>query len=92
MSHPSPTTHRFNVGNDRRVRFRIEAATKRTGIAVLAYIVLYGNAIAATEYAVDGLAVGTRLNFGNASYREYRCSPSNQFDGLTWCQKLIGPH
>jgi ribosomal protein L9 len=87
MSHPSPTTHRFNVGNDRRVRLRIEAATMRTGIAVLAYIVLYGNAIAATEYAVDGLAVGTRLNFGSASYREYKCSPSDQFNGLTWCQK-----
>src|SRR5215831_1375368 len=87
MSDPSSTRHRFNVGNDRRVRFRIEAATTRTGIAVLAYLVLYGNAIAATEYAVDGLAVGTRLNFGSASYREYKCSPSDQFDGLTWCQK-----
>ena len=58
----------------------------RTGVAVLAYFVLYGNAIA-TEYAVDGLAVGTRLNIGSASYREYKCSPSDQFDGLTWCQK-----
>ena len=55
------------------------------GIVVLAY---YGNAIAAsTEYAVDGLAVGTQLNFNSASYREYKCSPSDQFDGLTWCQK-----
>jgi hypothetical protein len=97
MSHPSPTSHRFNVGNDCRLRFRIEAATMRTGIAVLAYFVLYGNAIAA-EYAVDGLVVGTRLNFGSASYREYKCSPSDQFDGLTWCQKTRtdkerrGPH
>jgi len=97
MSHPSPTSHRFNVGNDCRLRFRIEAATMRTGIAVLAYFVLYGNAIAA-EYAVDGLAVGTRLNLGSASYREYKCSPSDQFDGLTWCQKTRtdkerrGPH
>jgi len=58
------------------------------GIVVFAYVVLYGNAIAApTEYAVDGLAVGTQLNFGSASYREYKCSPSDQFDGLTWCQK-----
>ena len=60
----------------------------RAGIAVLAYVVLAGNAIAApTEYAVDGLAVGTQLNFGSASYREYKCNPSDQFDGLTWCQK-----
>ena len=42
----------------------------------LAYVVLCGNAVAATEYAVDGLAVGTQLNFGSASYREYKCSPS----------------
>ena len=57
-------------------------------IVVFAYVVLYGNAIAAPmEYAVDGLAIGTQLNFGSASYREYKCSPSDQFDGLTWCQK-----
>src|SRR5262249_30212157 len=24
---------------------------------------------------------------GSASYQEYKCSPSDQFDGLTWCQK-----
>src|SRR5258705_6194580 len=68
MSDPSPTTRRFNVGNKRRVRLRIGAAAMRTGIAVLAYIILYGNA-AATEYAVDGLAVGTQLDFSSASYR-----------------------
>jgi len=54
------------------------------GIVVFAYVVLYGNAIAApTEYAVDGLAVGTQLNFGSASYREYKCSPSDQFEELS---------
>ena len=58
------------------------------GIVVFAYVALYGNAIAAPmEYAVDGVAVGTQLNFDSASYREYKCSPSDQFDGLTWCQK-----
>jgi ribosomal protein L9 len=88
MSYPSPTTHRFDVSNNRRVRLRIGAAAMGAGIVVFAYVVLYGNAIAApTEYAVDGLAVGTQLNFGSASYREYKCSPSDQFDGLTWCQK-----
>src|SRR5437660_7865003 len=88
MSDPSPTTHRFNASNNRRARLRIRAAAMGAGIAVLAYVVLYGNAIAAPmEYAVDGLAVGTQLNFGSASYREYKCSPSDQFDGLTWCQK-----
>jgi hypothetical protein len=85
---PSPTTCRFNVGNNRRVRLRIEAAAMRAGIVVLAHVVLCGNALAApTEYAVEGLAVGTQLNLGSASYQEYKCSPSDQFDGLTWCQK-----
>src|SRR5262245_7086096 len=84
---PSPTTCRFNVGNNRRVRLRIEAAAMRARIVVLAYVVLCSNALAAPEYAVDGLAVGTRLNLGSASYQEYKCSPSDQFDGLTWCQK-----
>jgi ribosomal protein L9 len=88
MSYPSPTTHRFDVCNNRRVRLRIGAAAMGAGIVVFACAVLYGNAIAAPmEYAVDGLAIGTQLNFGSASYREYKCSPSDQFDGLTWCQK-----
>jgi ribosomal protein L9 len=88
MSDPSPTTHRFNVSNNRRARLKIRAAAMGAGIVVVAYVVLYGSAIAApTEYAVDGLAVGTQLNFGSTSYREYKCSPSDQFDGLTWCQK-----
>src|SRR5215467_5415902 len=88
MSHPSPTTHRFDVSNNRRVRLRIGAAAMGAGIVVFAYVALYGNAIAASmEYAVDGVAVGTQLNFDSASYREYKCSPSDQFDGLTWCQK-----
>src|SRR5262245_12847100 len=88
MSDPSPTTHRFNVSNNRRACLRIRAAAMGAGSVVVAYVVSYANAMAApTEYAVDGLAVGTQLVFGSASYREYKCSPSDQFDGLTWCQK-----
>src|SRR6516165_1648142 len=87
MSHPSPTRRRFNAGNNRRVWLRIEGAAIRTGIVVLAHAALIGNAIAATEYAVDGVAVGTQLNFGSASYREYKCNPSDQFEGFVWCQK-----
>src|SRR5215831_9014968 len=85
MSDPSPTTHRFNV--NRRVRLRVGAAAMGVGIVVAAYVISYAKAIAAPEYAVDGLAVGTQLDFDSASYREYKCSPSDQFDGLTWCQK-----
>src|ERR1700757_97387 len=85
MSDPSPTTHRFNVSNNRRARLKIRAVAMGAGIVV---VVLHGGAIAAaTEYAVDGLAVGTQLNFGSASYREYKCNPSDQFEGFVWCQK-----
>jgi hypothetical protein len=64
------------------------AAAMKTSIAVLASVVVCGSAAAApTQYAVDGLAVGTQLRSDNAPYRQYKCSPSEQFDGLTWCQK-----
>jgi hypothetical protein len=59
----------------------------RARIAVLACVVLCGHAVAEPKYAVDGLVLGTQLNFQSASYGEYGCSPSDQFDGLTWCQK-----
>jgi hypothetical protein len=87
MSDPSQITYRFDARNKRGVRLRIEAATMRAGIVVLAQLVLCGNGLAATEYAVDGLAVGTQLDFGSAPYREYKCNPSDQFEGLIWCQK-----
>jgi hypothetical protein len=68
--------------------FRVAVARSTALIAFLASVVLCANATAAsTQYAVDGLAVGTKLDFNSASYRDYKCSPSNQFDGLTWCQK-----
>ncbi len=86
MSDPSQITYRFDARNKRSVRLRIEAARMRTGIVVLAQLVLCGSALAATEYAVDGLAVGTQLDFGSTSYREYKCNPSDQFEGLIWCQ------
>jgi hypothetical protein len=56
--------------------------------AVLAFFILCEGVIAASaQYSVDGLAIGTRLNFDSASYRAYKCTPSDQFRGLTWCQK-----
>src|SRR5262249_56214414 len=74
---PSPTTCRFNVGNNRRVRLRIEAAAMRAGIVVLANVASCGNALAAPEYAVEGRAVGTQLNLASASYQEYKSTPSD---------------
>jgi hypothetical protein len=60
----------------------------RARIAVLAFVVLCGHSAAEpAKYAVDGLVLGTQLNFESASYGEYRCRPSEQFDELTWCQK-----
>ncbi len=40
-------------------------------------------------YAVEGLAIGTRLSVGSAAYRKYQCTPSNQFEGFIWCTKKI---
>jgi hypothetical protein len=71
MSDPSSSRYRFNAGDTRRARLKIEPTAMMTGIVVLAHAAFIGNAIAATEYAVDGLAVGTQLNLGSTSYREY---------------------
>ena len=46
-----------------------------------------GNAAAKTKYAVEGLAVGSPLKADSAASRDYKCSPSDQFEALTWCQK-----
>jgi TPR repeat protein len=42
---------------------------------------------AQTKYAVDGLAIGSRVKIDSTAYREYKCRPSELFDGFTWCQK-----
>ena len=57
------------------------------GISKILDIAQSGNAAAKTKYVVDGLAVGSALKADSAAYREYKCSASEQFDGLTWCQK-----
>jgi len=46
-----------------------------------------GNAAAKTKYVVEGLAVGSPLKADSAASRDYKCSPSEQFEALTWCQK-----
>jgi hypothetical protein len=82
MSYQSPTTHRFDVSNNRRVRRRIGAAAMGAGIVVFACVVLYSNAIAApTEYAVDGLAVGDDL-FGSAVQMAARICDIAQADAI----------
>lgn len=60
----------------------------RIGIAAAASLALCAQAFAEpVSYAVDGVAIGTQVDRSNAAYREYKCSPSEQFSGLTWCQK-----
>jgi hypothetical protein len=38
-------------------------------------------------YGVSGLRLGSKVQFDSSDYREYKCGPSDQFDGFTWCQK-----
>ena len=48
-----------------------------------------------TPYAVDGLALGEKVIFGSKVYSQYKCDPSQLFQGATWCvrkQAEVGPH
>src|SRR5262245_5884828 len=38
-------------------------------------------------YSVDGLALGAKVASGSAAYRQYRCVPSEKFEGFVWCTK-----
>jgi TPR repeat protein len=40
-----------------------------------------------SPYTVDGFALGTQLRFDSEVYKQYTCSPSDKFPGLTWCHK-----
>jgi hypothetical protein len=39
------------------------------------------------NYAIEGIVLGSRVKFDSSMYREYKCGPSEQFDGFTWCQR-----
>lgn len=38
-------------------------------------------------YVVDGLALGGQVRFESEAYKRYRCAPSENFPGFTWCHK-----
>jgi hypothetical protein len=38
-------------------------------------------------YAVGGVTLGATVQPESSAYREYKCGPSDQFDGFTWCRK-----
>ncbi|MGX4807274.1 hypothetical protein [Bradyrhizobium guangdongense] len=40
-------------------------------------------------YAVDGLNLGAKVNFESSVYRQYQCSPSEQFNGFSWCTRKV---
>jgi TolA-binding protein len=39
------------------------------------------------QYVVEGLALGDRVPFDSPNYQSYTCRPSDDFAGLTWCQR-----
>ena len=41
-----------------------------------------------TQYIVDGLALGAPVAPRSATYREYKCHPSEQFTSFVWCQRV----
>jgi hypothetical protein len=60
----------------------------RTAIAFLASIALSANATAAsTQYAVDGLALGTRLNFDSGRIGNTNVVPATNLTGLRGARK-----
>ena len=34
-----------------------------------------------------GISLGARVSFKSSDYQEYQCTPSEQFEGVTWCNK-----
>ena len=50
---------------------------------------LAANPSVASIYTVDGLNLGAKVNFESSIYRQYQCSPSEQFDGFTWCARKV---
>jgi len=43
--------------------------------------------IAASRYAVDGLALGDQVRSGSTPYQRYRCGPSEEFPGFLLCNE-----
>jgi hypothetical protein len=40
-----------------------------------------------SAYAVSGVVLAAPVQFDSAAFKDYKCTPSDQFDGFTWCQK-----
>ena len=48
---------------------------------------IYQAPIHPSKYSVDNIELGSTISLGSASYNEYQCRPSDQFEGFNWCQK-----
>jgi hypothetical protein len=38
-------------------------------------------------YAVSGVVLGATVQVNSPAFKDYKCTPSDQFNGFTWCQK-----
>lgn len=63
------------------------ATIQNAETALTAQMPLAQTSMPESPYVVDGLRLGGHFSLGSPSYLEYRCNPSDQFAGLTWCQK-----
>jgi hypothetical protein len=43
--------------------------------------------VRSSAYAVSGVVLGATVQFDSPAFKDYKCTPSDQFDGFTWCQK-----
>ncbi len=43
--------------------------------------------VQSSAYAVSAVVLGATVQFDSSAFKEYKCTPSDQFEGFTWCQK-----
>jgi hypothetical protein len=43
--------------------------------------------VQSSAYAVSSVVLGAPVQFDSSAFKEYKCTPSDHFDGFTWCQK-----
>jgi hypothetical protein len=56
-------------------------------IVVLLLCTLTATTAGAARYAVEGLNLGDPIDTGSPNYRSYNCQPSEDFTGITWCNR-----
>jgi hypothetical protein len=42
-----------------------------------------------TNYSIDGMSLGDKIEYGSSAYGGYACSPSEQFRGFSVCRKRV---